>query len=283
MVFLLACSPPAPPVLALPAAVPAVDHAESVSVDRFLAPTALGASTDVLCPWARGEAVPDASLARWMAEKRLAWRVIEVGPSGATLDGTPDLRAATDATAAAADALAARCGTAARRDVLVVAGPDVAFADVSPALVQVDRVGLSAWVLVSDTTPDAAALSLRPGALLEVHLRGDTVTGASAAGGPPVDGALDALAPLLDGAGCVRLNAASDASWGAVLTTIDSLRARQIPLHDVPLLPGGPAAPAVAPRPAEAAPTRVPLHGAVSAWPLPSPGRCDVCGCLEPK
>jgi hypothetical protein len=262
MLLLLACSPPAPPALAVPVGVPAVVNAEPVPVDRFLGHTALGASTDLLCPWARGEAVPDASLARWMAEKRLAWRVVEVGPAGATMDGTRDLRAATEAAASAADALAARCGTPARRDLLVVAGPDVVYADVFPTLEEGGRAGLAAWLLVSDPTPDAPPVPLRPGALLVVDVRGAAVSAADA--------------------GCVALTATSDTAWGAVLTAMDDLRARQLPLHRVSLLAGGPGAPA-APPATPAARRDVPLHAVVSALPLPNPGRCDVCGCVEPR
>ena len=152
MWFFLACIPPAPEVR-LPTPPPA-EHADALSTDRLLTPTTLGASSDVLCPWARGEPTPDASIARWLAEERLVWRVYDVEAS--TLGGRPFDRALE--LAEAASALDQRCGTTLPRDVLVAAGPEVRNERVFAGMIQLSRYQVEPyWLLVTDTTPEPAA------------------------------------------------------------------------------------------------------------------------------
>lgn len=157
MWFLLACIPPAPEVR-LPTPPPA-EHAEALSADRLLTPTTLGASTDVLCPWARGEPTPDASIVRWLAEERLVWRVYDVEAS--TLGGRPFDRALE--LAEAASALDQRCGATLPRDVLVAAGPEVRNERVFAGMIQLSRYQVEPyWLLVMDTTPEAATTPPAP-------------------------------------------------------------------------------------------------------------------------
>jgi hypothetical protein len=146
--LLAACTPPPPPSIALPA-MPAAAAAESVNVDRFLVATPLGAKDAMLCPWFRGEAVPDASLARWTAEDRLVWLVLEAGPAGPTLAGG-DVATVARATREAATKLAETCGGTRAADVLVALGADAKRSSVDSALTTLAAAGFaSAWVAVA--------------------------------------------------------------------------------------------------------------------------------------
>lgn len=147
-----ACAPPAPTLL-LPTA-PVALHAEPLELTRLLGPTALGASSEVLCPWARGEPIPDASLARWLAEKRLVFRVIEVGEV-TSFAGSP--LSAAGGVAEAARALEQRCDARISDDYLVAAGPDVAAGLVFDGIHALGKVGFATlWLLVTGLSADAA-------------------------------------------------------------------------------------------------------------------------------
>lgn len=287
MWLLLACTPPPAPALAVPANLVAVEHAESVSVDRFLGPTALGASNDLLCPWARGEPVPDASLARWFAEKRLAWRMVERGTAGDHDSYDPALRDAARVWLEDAKALGERCGTPPRNDVLVAAGADLLYDDAITAAASTSREGLQPWLLVADPNPDAASVPARPGDAVTVLLGGSGSTAVMyQTGADAIVGLRDdpAVAAAIGGSGCVVVTAAPDVSWGAALGLADDLRARHVPLRAFGLsMPDAPAtSPPSAPSPASV--VTVPLHGTLAAWRLPlleycAPADATPCGC----
>lgn len=236
--LLAACTPPPPPSLTLPP-LPVVTHAEPVSVDRFLSATALGAKDALLCPWFRGETVPDASLARWTTEARLAWLVLDVGADGATLAGNADVAARAAEARAAAETLKGTCGAERPVEVLVTAGPDTPREAVTGALATLDATlpAETRWIAVADPSPAPLA-----------------PTGASATCGA----------------------AAAAASWGGTLAAVDGLRAAgvaRVTLGDTTEAPLT-AAPAMA-GPASS----VPLHGQIAAVPLAAPCVAGAPGC----
>ncbi len=298
LLLLGACTPPAPPALSLPTGVVTVAHAESVSIDRFLAPTALGAKDDLLCPWARGEPVPDASLARWTAEKRLSWRVVEVGPGGATFDGATDLVAAATASVANAAALATRCGTPARVEALVAIAPETPAATVDLAITGLGRNGLGPlWMLVEDPTPGAATgasagegkATPKGGTYTVLVGRGSGTTVIGAGGAFPVGGVAPPPPGFVEAAGCGSLATDGPTTWRDMAGAADVLRGVGLTELAVGLLsketaahPGEGAAGATATVAAKATRAEpavdVPLHGTVAAFPL---GPCDYerCAC----
>ncbi|MES2643118.1 MAG: hypothetical protein V4850_26785 [Myxococcota bacterium] len=267
MFLLLACAPSVPGVPVLTALAPA-SHAEAVSVDRFLAPTGLGATNDLLCPWARGEPVPDASLVRWVAEGRLTWRVLTVG-SAVTFAGSAEPDAAS-ASMGAARALAARCGTDISADVLVVAAPEVAFATVARAVITVTQAGLGpAWLLVDDPTPTAPTLA----AVLRMY-----TVGVDANGVVTVERDEPAAGPD----GCAVVTGADAARWDGVVAAVDDLRRRGV--TEVMLATEGVVREA---RPMGGSPPgvrTVPVHDDVAVIPLVIPRMCAEgatgCGCM---
>lgn len=149
-----ACSSPPPPALPLGTG-PAVENGQLAEVEWFLAPTALGAKDNLLCPWFRGESVPDASLARWKAEARLDWLVLSVGAGrDATLAGSPDLAARAREALDASAALATRCGAARPVRVVVAAAADLPADALLVPLGRLAEVGIDrAWLPVEDATP----------------------------------------------------------------------------------------------------------------------------------
>ncbi|MDP2314256.1 MAG: hypothetical protein Q8P41_15245 [Pseudomonadota bacterium] len=288
MLLLLACAA-SQPGMPVPTVLAPAEHAEAVSVDAFLAPTALGASNDLLCPWARGEPVPDASLARWIAEKRLTWRVLEIGATS-TFAGSaaPD---AAQASMDAASALASRCGTEPTLEVLVAAAPDATLLTVARAMVAVVRIGFEpGWLLVDDPTPGPPPPDTAPPVQIDVRVgsdgrvvveREEVVAGTQTAAdpgvtpgtaapvvaAPPVD---TSLAVAVAGpAACAVVTAADGARWERVVAAIDGMRARGVPNVFLATessveagIDGG--VPALARR-------LVPLHGTVAAIPLSLP------------
>lgn len=297
MWLMFACTPPPAPALAVPANLVPVEHAESVPVGRFLGPTALGAANDLLCPWARGEPVSDASLARWFAEKRLVWRSAERGTAGADGASDPALREAARVWLEDANALGERCGTPPRRDVLVAAAADLRYDDVITAAASTSREGLHPWLLVADPSPDAAPVPARLGDAVTVVLGASGAnavlftTGANAIVGDRDD---PAVAAAIEASGCVLVTATADVPWGAALRLADDLRARQVPLRGFGLsvpsatavalfsVPEGPTSPP--PTASHASDVTVSLHGTLAAWRLPlvvrcAPSEATPCGC----
>jgi hypothetical protein len=259
--LLLACAPSVPAVPVLTVLAPA-RHAEAVSVDRFLAPTALGATNDLLCPWARGEPVPDASLARWVAEGRLTWRVLTIG-AAVTFAGAPEPDASASASMAAARSLAARCGTDIAAEVLVMAAPEVAFATVARAVITATQAGLGpAWLLVDDPTPTPPTLAAAP--------RMYTVA-VDASGGVTVERDEPAAA---GSDGCAVVTGADGARWDRVIGAVDDLRGRgviEVMLATEGVLGGAPVVAGAAP-----AGRSVPLHQDVAVIPLVIPRMHDL-------
>jgi hypothetical protein len=292
-VLLLSCSAPPPPALTISTDVASMEHAESVPVARFLAPTALGAATDVLCPWARGEVVPDASLGRWMAEQRLAWRTVTVHEEGGHGPYDPAVGAAAKLFVASAEALETRCGTSVARDVLVTVGPEVSTRRVYAVLAEATHAGLVPWMLVADPTPDAAPVPPRPGdaIALGVTAAGETFRYFPDLNVDAITGDLDspALAPALAQAGCATVAIDENVPWQRHMALMDALYARRVPLWYTGVILG--AAFTVKPTTAAIAEhvTTEPLHGTVAAWRLPTPRYCEPaeatpCGCkaLQP-
>lgn len=254
LALVLACR--APVGLVLPLAPPA-ENASALPVARLLAPTPLGAGSDVLCPVAQGEHVSPASLDRWIAEGRLAWRVLVVGAKGATYAGRPDARAAAAEQVDAIRALAKRCGTEPAMDALVAVPPEAPYGELVEAFRMAVQVGLEpTWVLVEDPTPgpwprevargsgppevpvprpsgsvsDPAALAALLGAgeeTVPVHVR--VTEGAAtviASDGQPITGPIDEVRAALaaSGVACAVVEGRSDVTWHAVVRAVDRLQ-----------------------------------------------------------
>lgn len=229
--LLTACATPTVEV-ALPRAPPAT-HGSTLEAARLLTPTPFGAESDVICPWARGEAVPDASIARWVAEKRLAWRVLELAPE-ARFGGLPIADVAS--LAAAADSVEARCGALPPRDFLLAAGPDVPYGRIADGLYQLGKERFNVpWLLVDDPDPATTSpASLRPRSDgvpaglsgLEGGRTQDAIT--LVVGDPPqvfafdgrVFGSVDQA--LAQHPGCVVVAAAGDSNWGQAVALADA-------------------------------------------------------------
>lgn len=221
LLLLAACAPPSA-TLSLPAVPPAM-HASELEAARLLTPTTFGATSDILCPWARGETVPDASIARWVAEKRLIWRVLVLAPE-ATFGGLPIADA--PSVAAAADALEARCGGLPPRDFLVAAGPDVPYGRVADGLYQLGKVRFDRpWLLVDAAGVTPVATS--PTGLQQGGER-DHVT-LTVEDPPRVFGADGALLGTVEEAlaqhpRCVIVAGSKSAAWGPAVALADAGR-----------------------------------------------------------
>lgn len=180
VLFLLACSSVAPSI-SLPVA-PAAAHAASLPLANLLTPTAFGASDDVLCPWARGEPAASASIPRWLAEGRLAWRVLRPDEP-ATFAERPLSEGL--AVIDALEAVEARCGgEPGPRNYLIAASGTTPSGAVLKGMYEVGKLRFEVpWVLVSDTSP--APAPARPAAFEVQSIgvpdpgRGDTGLGGS--------------------------------------------------------------------------------------------------------
>ena len=296
MLLLFACAPPLPSLSVPPS--PPAEHADALPVDRLLAPTPLGATGDLLCPWVRGEAVPDASIARWLSEGRLTWRVFDARAE--TFAGRPLDEAGTFAEAART--LDERCQGQRPADVLVVAAPEVPAAGVTRGLYALSMVPFEDfWLRVEDGSPAPLPASPAPVEAAPVEAATTTPstphTGAAAAevleaalGGPPPGAPLPFLlagstpsatvlgrpVPIVEVLGarpaCVVVVAPGDQRWDSVTALVD--RARDVGAEVMVGVEGDfhAEAPAVAAAPTAAgAPRTIPLHGVVSAHPLAVP------------
>lgn len=118
----------------------------------LLTPTTFGASDDVLCPWARGEAAAAASIPRWVAEGRLTWRVLRPDEP-ATFAERPLAEGL--AVIAALEELEARCGAEpGPRNYLIAASGTTASGAVLQGMYEVGKLKFEEpWCLVFDATP----------------------------------------------------------------------------------------------------------------------------------
>lgn len=210
---LLACSAPVPTVN-LPVA-PAALNGEELKLDTLLTPTEFGASSHLLCPWARGEVQPPASIARWVAEKRLVHRVIVVSENtmfgGAPIEDGGTLHVARVE-------LGKRCGASLPTDVLLAAAVDTPAGLVVDAADQVARSGFDpAWLLVHGPTRPAP------------HIVGSD--NATIVASEPAQAFLDrdptsrTLAEIWAAKpGCVVLVAPAEATWGGAVAIADGIR-----------------------------------------------------------
>ena len=255
MLLLLGCAPPTP-TLTLPP-VP-VATAEPLAVDRLLAPTPFGATTDVLCPWARGEAVPDASIARWLAEKRLTWRVLNV--AAGTFGGEPLGKAAE--LRDAQGALEKRCGGTLREDYVVAAGVGATHGEVTRAVMAVARARYAdPWVAVSGAPVTAPERRASGAALVLVLGRTPTVL----VDDVPTDAGLETALP---GARCLIVSASEKAGWGDTVSAFAQGRSAGVAVYLAQMVGGE----APAPAPHADGPAGAPLHGTLAALRVTTPG-----------
>lgn len=284
-----ACSPPPPPALALPPLL-AAENAESIGVDRFLAATELGAKDGLLCPWFLGEPVPDASLARWTAEERLTWLVLEVSPRGTRLADELDIARVAKEYERARKTLADRCGGTRELHVLAVVDADAT----TGALVEPVRAAIGAnvdgfWLAVDDPSP-APAAAVGDGNGVIMAIRGASAVGLfDRAGNPWDDSAARPAAPLdVDASrvaafvtdqrpACAYVAAQPRSDFAGTLALLDTLLGAGAPRVAI----SGIAPPEGAPSSGDTAGARgdgerrerpvvqtIPLHGELAAIPL---------------
>jgi hypothetical protein len=261
--LLLACTSPASQLQLPP--LPTAGYAEALPVAKLLTPSALGASSDILCPWARGEEIPDASLARWVAERRLVWRVADV--AAGTFAGEPLANAAE--VQAQADALAKRCGAELGRDVLIVAGGATPYGDVAKVVQALANLRYEdPWLAVADVPSSIAAPAApRAGSV-------PTPEAATPATGTP---AMDLRAALRTPSPCTLVSAAESATWVSVVSRVAQARAAGADVV-LGIEAGGPASGPASPSGADSELAPIAVGGSVGAVRMSSPryGGCGV-------
>lgn len=291
LLLLIACAPPSA-TLALPVAPPAT-HASALEAARLLTPTTFGAASDILCPWARGEAVPDASITRWVAERRLTWRVLVLAPE-ATFGGLPIADASS--LSAAADALEARCGGLPPRDFLVAAGPEVPYGRVADGLYQLGKVRFDRpWLLVDDL--DVAPVSPSAESRLTASAAGgnglqrggdsDHVT-LTVEDPPRVFGADGALLGTMEEAlalhpRCVVVAGSKSAAWGPAVALADAGRGSGGEVMLALAIGDGDDAGSTGVLPVPSGGRSASMHTQLAVLPIVEPTLCGEsggCGCL---